>query len=175
MRRRLVAAALAATLALTQGPSPARADNTKEVLGLILGIAAVYAIGRAIQQGNAEANAPVTRRVVPEAIRPNAVMTSIRPEPRLPEPRAGREVRREVPRECLYRFDTRNGPLDGLGAECLANMMHRADGLPEECVVTTRIGSVDRRIYSANCLERRGWNLASQSAEVWRPGGRIGE
>ena len=99
MRRRLVAATLAVTLALTQGPSPARADNTKEVPGLILGIAAVYAIGRAVQQGNAEAKAPVTRRVVPEAIRPNAVMTSIRPEPRLTEPRTEREFRREVPRD----------------------------------------------------------------------------
>jgi hypothetical protein len=170
-----MATIIAATLALAQGPSPARADNTKEVLGLILGIAAVYAIGRTIQQSNTDASAPVTRRIVPEAIRPDAVMTSIRPQPRRSVPWSEREFRREVPSECLYRFDTQNGPVDGLGAECLANTMHRADRLPGECVVTTRIGRADRRIYSANCLERRGWKLASQSAGVWRPGGRIGD
>lgn len=185
MRRRATATIMAAALVLTQGAAtPSRAADIEDVLGVLLGIGAVYAIGRAIEQSRAEANPPVTRQVVPERIRPPAVTRSLRPEPRRDD-RWGDRDRwrdgdrwsgrgRELPAECLYRFDTQSGPLVGFGKQCLENTMRRTGWLPDDCAIRTRIGGRDRTIYSARCLRLEGWQVAGAPADTWRPGGRIG-
>ncbi len=178
MRRELTATILAAVLAVAQGAAPAKAADAEKVLGVLLGIGAIYAIGKAIEQNQAQAREPVRRDVVPERIRPHAVPEPVRryapPESARPNHRWS-EKRRTLPEECLYRFETRDGPLVGFGRNCLEHTLHRADRLPENCAIRTHIGNKRRTIYSARCLRHEGWRVAgSPSSPVWRPGGRIG-
>ena len=176
MRRGLTATIMAAALVFSQGAgAPAKAADAEDILGVLLGIGAIYAIGRAIEQNRAEANAPVTRRVVPERIEPRAVHKSVRPAPRRDgrTPWTGRD--RSLPAECLYRFDTRNGPLVGFGKRCLENTIRYTGRLPDDCAIRTRVGGRDRTIYSARCLRIEGWQVAGSRADTWRPGGRIGD
>lgn len=182
MRRTLTGIILAATLAATQvAAPPAKAADAEDVLGLLLGIGAIYAIGKAIEQNRAEASAPVTRRVVPERIEKHGLRKSIRPEPRRDDHTWRKEneranwydARRNLPAECLYRFDTRDGPLVGFGRQCLENTMRGVGRLPGDCAVRARVGGRDRTIYSARCLRLEGWQVAEARPQTWRPGGRI--
>jgi len=176
MRRGLTATIVAAALVFSQGAgAPAKAADAEDILGVLLGIGAIYAIGRAIEQNRVEANPPVTRRVVPERIEPRAVPRSIRPAPRRDERTRWNGRDRSLPGECLYRFDTRNGPLVGFGKRCLENTIRYAGRLPDDCAIRTRVGGRDRTIYSARCLRLEGWQVAGAQTGTWRPGGRIGD
>lgn len=179
MRRELTATILAAALAVTQGAAtPSKAADAEKVLGVLLGIGAIYAIGKAIEQNQAQAREPVRRNVVPERIRPHLVPEPVRRyaphESKRPNHRWS-ERRMTLPEECLYRFETRDGPLVGFGRNCLEHTLHRTNRLPDSCAFHTRIGDKRRTIYSARCLRLEGWRVAgSASSPVWRPGGRLG-
>lgn len=165
MTRRLIAAALAAALTLGGGAAtPARAAEGEQILGLLLGLGTLYAIGRALEdsQASAASRAPV----LPETIRPGP---SFRHDP-------ATTWLRSRPEDCLARFDTRQGTLRGYGAECLARADVRVDRLPRNCAIRAHIGNRPRTIYAARCLELEGIDLAQGRWEAprhppkWRGG-----
>ena len=153
MKRTFLAGLTAAALALSPpAASPAQADGGEELLGLLLGIGAIYAIGKGIEQARNPAAAP---KASPERIRePN----------RLAHGYAWNVPQRTVPRSCLGSFDTWHGEMRGFGADCLARTMRRPDRLPPMCGIETRIGHRDARIYSARCLQLEGWDVSGTQA-----------
>jgi len=168
MKRTILAGLTAAALALSPpAASPARAEGGGELLGLLLGIGAIYAIGKGIEQARAPAAVP---RPSPERIR----------EPHRLAPGYGWNVpQRTLPRSCLASFDTWHGSIRGFGADCLARTMRRPDRLPPTCAIETRVGHRDARIYSARCLQLEGWEISRSqagwhSAPDWRGGSRTG-
>ena len=144
-------AALALTLSLLVAP-PARADGGGELLGLLLGIGTVYAIGKGIEQAREPDPVPVS-----DAFRGD----------------------RTLPRECLSTFRTWHGDLRGFEERCLARAMPRPGRLPANCAIDTRIGHRDATVYAARCLQLEGWDVGAprhdwRNVPAWRGGGRIG-
>ena len=148
--------ALASTLLAAP---PARAEGGGELLGLLLGIGTVYAIGKGIEQ----ARAPE-----PEA----------EPLPVAERHRLGRRdpwPRRTLPRDCLATFQTWHGELRGFDEACLARTMRGIGRLPEVCAIDTRLGHRDARIYSARCLQLEGWEIGRRADAGWHvPAQRYG-
>jgi hypothetical protein len=139
-------AILALALSLLAAP-PARAEGGGELLGLLLGIGTVYAIGKGIEQ----ARAPV-----PE---PLAAFDTVRGD-------------RTLPRDCLASFRTRHGDLRGFEKRCLQRTMPPVGRLPATCAIETRIGHRDATVYTARCLQLEGWEIGSPRA-LWRGGNRL--
>lgn len=161
-----VLAAIVAAAALALSP-PAKADGGEELIGLLLGIGAVYAIGKGIERARA-----------PEQLR------EAEPQP-VHELRwrdggyRGQTPTRRLPRDCLATFDTWHGEIRGFAADCLARSMHHPGRLPSLCAIGTRVGHRDTTIYSARCLQLEGWEIAERSpgwrrAPEWRGGGYRG-
>lgn len=168
MTRILAAIIAAAALALSPPAArAAKADGGEELIGLLLGIGAVYAIGKGIERARA-----------PEQLR------EAEPQP-VHELRwrdggyRGQTPTRRLPRDCLATFDTWHGEIRGFAADCLARSMHQPGRLPSLCAIGTRVGHRDATIYSARCLQIEGWRLAGtrvhrEYAPDWRGGGRLG-
>jgi hypothetical protein len=168
MTRLLTAALTSAALVLSPvGIRPASASGGEELLGLLLGIGTVYAIGKGIEQ--ARAPAPV----------PDPVPERIADTHRLSSNHAWSAPRRTVPRDCLGTFDTWHGELSGFDRRCLSRSMERPDRLPAMCAIDTRIGHRETTIYSARCLQLEGWDISGRHAgrtppTGWRGGSRLG-
>ncbi len=140
---------MAAALALSSlAPAPARAADAEDVLKLVLGIGAIYAIGKAIEKNEARA-APVYRQ-----------------ENRYDAPR-----HKVVPAECLRTYETRNGPVRGYSKKCLEQELRRPGRLPEACEMTVRTEYGRREFYAPRCLRREGWQVAqpdTRHRDRWR-------
>lgn len=168
MTRLLTAALTSAALVLSPaGVRPASASGGEELLGLLLGIGTVYAIGKGIEQARAPAPTPAP---VPERIADTH---------RLSAGHAWSAPRRTVPRDCLDTFDTWHGELRGFDRRCLSRSMERPDRLPAMCAIDTRIGQREATVYSARCLQLEGWDVAGRHAgwrpePGWRGGSRLG-
>jgi hypothetical protein len=146
----LAIAAIALTAVAT--PPPARADG--ELLGLLLGIGTVYAIGKGIEQAR-----------TPEALTVADTQGF------------GFRGQRLLPRDCLATFETWHGNLRGFDNHCLARAMPHPERLPESCAIDTRIGDRHATIYPARCLQLEGWDLATgywHDIPAWRGGTHLG-
>ena len=141
------------SLALATAPisaTPARAADAENVIGILLGLGALYAIGRSIDRDDKE--------------RATAVRRSRQEPPRFQSP----DRRRVLPAECLRTFETRNGPVRGFSRHCLKRTMHRVDRLPERCELQIRTDRGPRTIYAPRCLRRQGWQVADNEEVRWR-------
>jgi hypothetical protein len=144
-------AILALAFSLVAAP-PARAENGGELLGLLLGIGTVYAIGKGIEQARVRDAEPV------------AIAETRRTD------RLGRWDSRALPRDCLATFQTWHGELRGFERSCLARSMRGLGRLPAMCAVDTRIGHRDATIYSARCLQLEGWEIGRGAEAGWHRG-----
>ena len=168
MTRLLAAALTSAALALSPaGARPASANGGEELLGLLLGIGTVYAIGKGIEQ--ARSPAPI----------PDPVSEPVANTHRLSRDHAWNAPRRILPRDCLATFDTWHGELRGFDRRCLSHSMERPDRLPRMCAIDTRVGRREATIYSARCLQLEGWDVVRPHAgwtraPGWRGGSRLG-
>ncbi len=150
MRQILTASLM--SLALATAPmtaTPARAAEAENVVGILLGLGALYAIGRSINRDDDRAT-PV-RRSRPE-------------QPRFNSP----DRRRAVPAECLRTFETRNGPVRGFSRECLKRKMDRVNKLPDRCKLKIRTDRGPQTIFAPRCLRREGWRVADAEELRWR-------
>lgn len=164
MNRFLLATLASAALALSPA-TPARAEGGGELLGLLLGIGTVYAIGKGMERAR-EPVADATPTVFQEPrpiVQPVADWRDRRQNPgygwTMPD--------RTVPRDCLSTFDTWHGEIRGFSASCLARTMPRPDRLPSLCAIDTRIRQHDARIYSARCLQIEGWDIGRRTDTSW--------
>lgn len=160
MKRALLATLAAITLALSPpAVRPAAAEGGGELLGLLLGIGTVYAIGKGIEQARMPAAEPAP--IVPQPVDWRRGREDVAPGYRWTMPQ------RTIPRECLSTFDTWHGEIRGFSASCLSRTMHRPDRLPSLCGIDTRIRHHDTRIYSARCLQLEGWEIGRRTDAGW--------
>ena len=162
--KRSLAAALALALGLAPlSAQPARAQETDQLLGLILGIGALYAVGRALSERGDTTEAPPAPQV--QSFRPRAPAMQGRQGH---VPRTEDRFRKSVPAECFRRFDTRHGTVRGFPRRCVERTMRHAHKLPGKCLVNVRTERGPRSLYRAGCLRERGWRMDG------RPGGYAG-
>lgn len=143
-------AILALALSLLAAP-PARAEGGGELLGLLLGIGTVYAIGKGIEQARAPEPEPLPIAAL------HATADASRPD-------------RLLPRHCLGTFETRHGDLRGFENACLARNMGGLGRLPQTCAIDTRLGHRDTTIYAARCLQLEGWQIGPRPRTGWHRG-----
>lgn len=154
MTKRLIATALAASLALTSLPAtPARAD-AGEIARFIVGAGALLLLGNAISQNNRNKNndnPPVTRRY-DDSDRNVTHRHVERP----------RQVTRRklVPSSCLRENRWDNGPRRFFARRCLSNNMRNFDRLPNQCRTTIWTDRGRRSVYAARCLRKKGWRFS---------------
>jgi hypothetical protein len=152
MHRKFIAAAIAATIAITGfAAAPARADGD-DVARALAGIAALALIARAIDKRNDER--AVTRQQHNFQPHFNA------PAPIKPRPLPPQVSRKLLPEQCLRTFDGPYGQTRAFGARCLSRNYTFADHLPRQCAeqVFTRNGT--GWAYNARCLRRQGYQIA---------------
>jgi hypothetical protein len=168
MKRMVLSVISAAALALSPvGAPPAQAIEGEQLLGILLGIGTIYVIGKAIDDSRTTST-PRSRS-----------SATGKPPQMAPEPRRN-DHHRTLPGRCLNTFDTWHGRIRGFGEECLERTMARASRLPDNCAIRTRVGTRDRTIYSARCLQLEGWQVARADSPPrptgpnWRGGTRLG-
>ncbi len=136
----LAAAVLSLAVAaggLTATATPARAD-TEDVLGVLAGLAALYAIGRVIHEN----------RDRPQDVR----------SPGRPNPNAGHGPRRVAPARCFRDgHDVHGNYYRGYGARCMQNNVRRPGALPPQCIRQVQTHRGWRNIYGGRCLAQNGW------------------
>ena len=152
MTKRIIATALAASLALTSlSTTPARAD-AGEIARFAVGAGVLLLLGNAIAQNNRNSNrAPVTRRYEDPA--PHVVHRDA-DRPRY-------EKRRKfVPSSCLRENRWDNGPRRFFGQRCLSNNMRNFDRLPNQCRTVIWTDRGRRSVFAARCLRKNGWKFS---------------
>jgi hypothetical protein len=166
--KRPLAAALALALALMPvSAQPARAQETDQLLGLLVGIGALYAIGRALSDHGERAPAALPpRTVAPEPVRP--VGERAWPHGRKGYPDHRERFAKVVPADCFRRVETRHGTVRGFPRYCVERTMRHADRLPAQCLTRVRTERGPRDVYRAGCLRSEGWRMDD------RPGARAG-
>ena len=129
-----IALSLSIALAAISLPAtPARAD-TEQIVGILAGLAALYAIGRAIDEHN-------------DRDRSSASSSSTHTQPR-PQQQA-----RVAPAQCFRDF----GAVRGYAMRCMENRVSRPALLPSECLVRVNTDRGPRNLYAGRCLHRNGW------------------
>ncbi|MCU4652420.1 hypothetical protein N8I71_06230 [Roseibacterium sp. SDUM158016] len=144
LARTLTAAGLALSLALgavTASATPARANNNDEVVAIIGGLIALYAIGQAIQNGNR--NDTASRNQVH------------RPAPQAHAPQRPRQL--VAPARCFIEGSDRNGYFRGYVRRCMENNVTRPALLPDQCLRRVETDRGPRMIYGGRCLAQNGW------------------
>lgn len=134
------AIALSATIALgaiTVTPTQARANDAQDIIGVIAGLAALYAIGRAIEEHNDDRPA--------RASGPGGGGQGGHG--------AGQVNHRIAPAECFREF----GNLRGYMYRCTQNNVSRPNLLPSECLIQFQTPRGQRMMYRPRCLARHGW------------------
>ena len=166
--KRILAAALAIALGLLPvSAQPARAQETDQLLGLLVGIGALYAIGRALSDHGDRAPAALPpRTVTPDPVRP----IGERAWPHGPKGDRGHKERfaKVVPSECFRAVETRYGTVRGFPRHCVERTMRNAHRLPDQCLTRVRTERGPREVYRAGCLRSEGWRMDD------RPGPRAG-
>jgi hypothetical protein len=135
--RNLAAAGLALSLALgavTASATPARANNNDEVVAIIGGLIALYAIGQAIQ--NSERRDTPSRNHGHRPHRPQHLI---------------------APARCFIEGRDRNGYYRGYVRRCMQNNVTRPAALPRQCLRRVETHRGPRLIYGGRCLFQNGW------------------
>jgi hypothetical protein len=131
----MTAGLLALSLGLggvTASATPARANND-EVVAIIGGLIALYAIGQAIQQHNRSDN---RSRATPHRPRPQPLI---------------------APARCFIEGQDRNGYFRGYVRRCMQNNVARPAALPNQCLRRVETHRGPRMIYGGRCLFQNGW------------------
>lgn len=134
LTRLLTAAGLSLSIALgalSASAAPARADNA-DAARLLGGLIALYAIGRALDQGASHA----------------------RPRDGGGHGGHGALV---APARCYIEGQDRNGYYRGYRANCMQRHVDRPRALPSSCLRNVHTPRGDRTIYGGRCLAQNGW------------------
>lgn len=164
MLKRLTATILAGAIALTAIPaSPARAGD-EDLAKLLVGTTALIIIGTALAKNGKKDDDDDGKRVyhAPEKVQTHQNRVQVH---RIEPPGHGyrdQHVSRGLPRYCLRRLDTREGPIRVFGAHCLHRNYDHANRLPQSCKREIRTHNGPRRGYSAYCLRQNGYHLAGR-------------
>ncbi len=156
MHRKFIAAIAAASIFITGiSAAPVRAgdDDVARALAAIVGLAIV---GAAINEArdDRKKKASVTRKKVHKHHQVK------KPHHIHPRPLPHRARRNLLPGECLYSFDTYEGPARVFGARCLERNYRYVNSLPQSCLRRVWTDRGTRYGYGARCLRRQGYQLA---------------
>ncbi|MDR5652375.1 hypothetical protein [Ruixingdingia sedimenti] len=144
-----LAAALAVALAgFTAAATPARAD-AKDVAKVVVGLGALYMIGRALDNGHRRDHRPPPvyqprPQPYPPHYRPPVV------EPRPPVHHRGPSL----PGQCEIRVG--GGHPVYYNAHCLNQRGYDRRDLPQNCLRTLRLRDGDRLVYDGSCVANAG-------------------
>lgn len=141
MKNLAITSCLAIALALGTGARPAAALEGEELLGLIIGLGALAAIGNELADRRDE-------RAKPAPAVPHARYRHARPR------------HRALPAACLRTVDTYRGERRVFGARCLARNDVRLARLPDRCRFDIRTNRGFRPVYGSRCLRREGYTVA---------------
>lgn len=137
---------LLAVTSLTASATAARADG-RDVAGVLLGLGALYVVGRAIQERRDERRAGAAVAAPAPAAPPRQSST----------PR--RNAALVAPAQCFVQGTDQvtHQRYRGYIARCMQNNVVRPGSLPPQCItrVTTHRGV--RNIYQGRCLRHNGW------------------
>jgi len=161
----IVSAAVAVT-ALSARPASALSDE--DAAKLVFGAAALFMIGKAIDDHDKPARVtrqqhyhPQPQRVRPQPRHTHAAPHVARPTPRPLPQRARESYKSYVPRGCVRKFETnRKGHVTMLGERCIKEHYPQAHLLPKTC--KTRIHTPDYGVvkgYDQRCLKDKGFKL----------------
>lgn len=141
----LLAPLLAATLALSPVTAAPVQAGEHEAAKIILGLAALTALGVAIADGNKAAAAPAPAPISAAPIR------RATPLPAVPH------VTRRLPAECKLRLSVSGKPRTVYGKSCLLKTVRHESALPRACARQLSIFGKVRNVYFQNCLKENGW------------------
>ncbi len=157
MSRTFMSTILAAAIAITSvGVTPARADNSDQIVKFLAGAATLYLIGSAIEDARDDRDdrKPSKQHYFNERDqRHNGYGYG----------QQGRWNRgpAPLPSACLLGSDRRSHRGEAVfSARCLNNRYDRADRLPQNCVTRVRTDRGPRTVYRAQCLSRYGFQTA---------------
>lgn len=114
--------------AISLPATPASATDAEDIAGILAGIAALYVIGRAIEESND---------------RPRGGGQAATP------PRN----HRIAPAQCFRDF----GGVRGYVMRCMQNNVSRPNLLPANCLVQVNTNRGPRNLYRGRCLAQNGW------------------
>ena len=77
-----------------------------------------------------------------------------------PRPLPKHVKRKSLPRDCLRRFETWDGPVKLFGQRCLERKYRHVHHLPQHCARWIRTDRGPRSGYAARCLRDRGYVVA---------------
>lgn len=145
MSRKFIATIVAAAITVTGiSAAPARADE--DVVKIIIGAAAIYALSQAFENNN-EPRVSTTSPYRPQRVEPR------------PLPRRARRLA-PIPARCLVRHNTHNGPVRMIGQHCVNRHYRHVNRLPNSCRVSRNTYRGVRHGYRPRCLRRAGIDVA---------------
>ncbi|MEO1789968.1 MAG: hypothetical protein AAFR34_09705 [Pseudomonadota bacterium] len=159
MRRHILAPALALAIALgVAAPRPAQAENGEAIVGVIVGVAALALIAKAIEDNREEEKAR-TQRATRFHATPNVTR----------QHRHGHQSRiynraRILPDQCFRTIETRSGVRQVFGQRCLQRNGVNTARLPGACAYQVRTQRGIRTVYAGRCLRQNGWLRQSVAA-----------
>ncbi len=150
----LSAAAISSLMAVTSlsvTATPARADN-QNVAGILIGLGALYVVGRAIQERRDDRRSTAAAAPAPAA-------------PVAPPQNSGqrgnghRNQTLIAPAHCFVEGNDRvtRQYYRGYRARCMQNNVARPGSLPPQCVTRVTTDRGPRNIYAGRCLAQNGW------------------
>ena len=133
LKKTASAVALSASVALgaiSLPATPASATDAEDIAGILAGLAALYVIGRAIEQHND---------------RPRGSAHVAPPPPP--------QNHRIAPARCFRDFGHARGYL----MRCMQNHVSRPNLLPAQCLIHVNTDRGPRNLYRPRCLAQNGW------------------
>ncbi len=149
--KKTLAAVLAASVAMTGfAAAPARAADSGDAAKIAAGLAALFIIGKALEDNN---KGYVHRRH--DHYKPDRYPHHKRKVYRNPH-----HARKTLPAKCRFVFNTRSGRVPMMGQNCLVKNYGRINHLPNRCRIQakTRQGLM-RYGYQPQCLRNNGYRI----------------
>ncbi len=125
----LALSASIAMAAISVPATPAAATDAEDIAGILAGLAALYVIGRAIEEHNDRGNRGGGRVSAPAQ------------NPRI------------TPARCFRNF----GHVRGYLMRCMQNHVPRPNLLPAQCLIHVNTDRGPRNLYRPRCLVNNGW------------------
>ncbi|WP_243611778.1 hypothetical protein [Shimia aestuarii] len=147
LTNRTLAAVLAASIAMTGfAAAPARAADSGDAAKIAAGLAALFIIGKALEDNDRDY---VHRRH--GGYNPN--------HNRYRNPH---HARKNLPAKCRFVFNTRHGRVPMMGQNCLVKNYGKINHLPNHCRINVKTKKgLMRYGYKPHCLRNNGYRLVN--------------
>lgn len=148
MKHTILTALAATAIALSPvSAMPAKATDAGDLIGAVLGIAAIAAIANEVRDDRSGRDTPASRRA------------GSKPAWRHDDRRHERHRARVLPGECLRVTEGRRDDRIVFPEQCLNRAGIRDRDLPGRCETRLRTRSGRLDVYRARCLADAGWSL----------------